>query len=89
MEKTYLFSKDSREEVYDLDTSYCFKLRRGKGWIHLNKKATKLVEHDDHYEVKLAEWYINTGVKFITQTIIRQEQCQELQDHYIKIKNEK
>tara|TARA_R100000773_G_scaffold319_3_gene575 strand:+ start:213 stop:482 length:270 start_codon:yes stop_codon:yes gene_type:complete len=89
MEKTYLFSKDSREEVYDLDTSYCFKLRRGKGWIHLNKKATKLVEHDDHYEVKLAEWYINIGDKFITQTIIRQEQCQELQDHYIKIKNEK
>tara|TARA_R100001510_G_C7633792_1_gene192300 strand:- start:506 stop:775 length:270 start_codon:yes stop_codon:yes gene_type:complete len=89
MEKTYLFSKDSREEVYDLDTSYCFKLRRGKGWIHLNKKATKLVEHDDHYEVKLAEWYINIGDKFITQTIIRQEQCQELEDHYIKIKNEK
>ena len=88
MEKTYLFSKDSREEVYDLDTSYCFKLRRGKGWIHLNKKATKLVEHDDHYEVKLAEWYINIGDKFITQTIIRQEQCQELEDHYIKIKNE-
>tara|TARA_R100000388_G_scaffold27329_1_gene21296 strand:- start:751 stop:1020 length:270 start_codon:yes stop_codon:yes gene_type:complete len=89
MEKTYLFSKDSREEVYDLDTSYCFKLRRGKGWMHLNKKATKLVEHDDHYEVKLAEWYINIGDKFITQTIIRQEQCQELEDHYIKIKNEK
>ena len=89
MEKTYLFSKDSREEVYDLDTSYCFKLRRGKGWMHLNKKATKLVEHDDHYEVKLAEQYINIGDKFITQTIIRQEQCQELEDHYIKIKNEK
>tara|TARA_R100001509_G_scaffold134288_1_gene87861 strand:+ start:362 stop:631 length:270 start_codon:yes stop_codon:yes gene_type:complete len=89
MEKTYLFSKDSREEVYDLDTSYCFKLRRGKGWIHLNKKATKLVEHDDYYEVKLSEWYINIGDKFITQTIIRQEQCQELEDFYLKTKNEK
>jgi len=89
MGKTYLFNKDSREEVYDQDTSYCFKLRRGKGWMHLNKKATKLVEKDNHYEVTLADWYINIGDKFITQTIIRQENCQELEDYYIKTKNEK
>jgi len=89
MGKTYLFNKDSREEVYDQDTSYCFKLRRGKGWMHLNKKATKLVEKDNHYEVTLADWYINIGDKFITQTIIRQENCQDLEDHYIKTKNEK
>ena len=86
MGKTYLFNKDSREEVYDQDTSYCFKLRRGKGWMHLNKKATKLVEKDNHYEVTLADWYINIGDKFITQTIIRQENCQELEDYYIKTK---
>ena len=86
MGKTYLFSNDSREEVYDQDTSYCFKLRRGKGWMHLNKKATKLVEKDNHYEVTLADWYINIGDKFITQTIIRQENCQELEDYYIKTK---
>lgn len=86
MEKTYLFSKESREEVYDLETSYCFKLRRNKGWLHLNKKATKLVEKENHYEVTLADWYINIGDKFITQTIIRQENCQELEDHYIKTK---
>ena len=89
MAKTYLFNKDSREEVYDLETSYCFKLRRGKGWMHLNKKATKLVEKENHYEVTLADWYINIGDKFITQTIIRQENCQELEDFYLKTKNEK
>jgi len=86
MGKTYLFNKDSREEVYDQDTSYCFKLRRGKGWMHLNKKATKLVEKENHYEVTLADWYINIGDKFITQTIIRQENCQELEDFYLKTK---
>ena len=89
MQKTYLFSKDSREEVYDQETSYCFKLRRNKGWLHLNKKATKLEEKENHYEVTLADWYINIGDKFITQTIIRQEQCQELEDFYLKTKNEK
>ena len=86
MGKTYLFNKDSREEVYDQDTSYCFKLRRGKGWMHLNRKATKLVEKENHYEVTLADWYINIGDKFITQTIIRQENCQELEDFYLKTK---
>jgi hypothetical protein len=86
MGKTYLFNKDSREEVYDLETSYCFKLRRGKGWMHLNKKATKLVEKENYYEVTLADWYINIGDKFITQTIIRQENCQELEDFYFKTK---
>ena len=86
MAKTYLFNKDSREEVYDQDTSYCFKLRRGKGWLHLNKKATKLVEKENHYEVTLADWYINIGDKFITQTIIWQENCQELEDFYFKTK---
>ena len=86
MGKTYLFNKDSREEVYDQETSYCFKLRRGKGWMHLNKKATKLVEKENHFVVILADWYINVGDKFISQTIIRQEQCQELQEWYFKTK---
>ena len=86
MAMTYLFSKQSRDEAYEHDTSYCFKLRRGKGWLHLNRKATKLIEHDDHFEVKLADWYINIGDKFISQTIIRQEQCQELQEWYLKTK---
>jgi hypothetical protein len=86
MGKTYLFSKYSREKVYDQETSYCFKLRYNKGWLHLNKKATKLVEKENHYEVTLADWYINIGDKFITQTIIRQENCQELEDFYLKTK---
>ena len=86
MAQTYLFSKQSRDEVYEQETSYCFKLRRGKGWMHLNKKATQLIEHDDHYKVILADWYINIGDKFISQTIIRQEQCQELQEWYFKNK---
>ena len=86
MAMTYLFSKQSRDQVYEQETSYCFKLRRGKGWLHLNRKATELLEHDDHYEVRLADWYINIGDKFISQTIIRQEQCQELQEWYYKTK---
>ena len=86
MAQTYLFSKQSRDEAYEHETSYCFKLRMGKGWMHLNRKATELIEHDDHYEVRLADWYINVGDKFISQTIIRQEQCQELQEWYFKNK---
>ena len=86
MAQIYLFSKQSRDQVYEQETSYCFKLRRGKGWLHLNRKATELIEHDDHYEVILADWYINIGHKFISQTIIRQEQCQELQEWYFKNK---
>ena len=88
MAQTYLFSKQSRDEVYDHDTSYCFRLRRGKGWLHLNKKATELIEHDDHFELRLADWYININHsgKFISQRIIRQEQCQELQEWYLKQK---
>ena len=86
MATTYRFSKQSRDQVYEHETSYCFKLRRGKGWLHLNRKATELVEQDDHYEVRLADWYINIGDKFISQTIIRQEHCQELQEWYLKNK---
>ena len=88
MAQTYLFSKQSRDQVYEQETSYCFKLRRGKGWLHLNRKATELIEQDDHYEVRLADWYINIGDKFISQTIIRQEQCQELQEWYLKNKRD-
>ena len=73
MAQTYLFSKQSRDEVYDHDTSYCFRLRRGKGWLHLNKKATELIEHDDHFELRLADWYININHsgKFISQRILK------------------
>ena len=48
MAQTYLFSKQSRDEAYEHDTSYCFKLRRGKGWMHLNRKAT-LIELNEEY----------------------------------------
>ena len=74
MEQTYLFSKKSRDEAYDNDTSYSFKLRRGEGWMQLNKKATKLVEHDDYYEV-------------IGQTLTRQRRCEDLQEYYYFLKN--
>jgi len=92
MAQTYLFSKKSREEAYDNDTSYSFKLRRGQGWMQLNKKATTLIEYDDYYEVILADWYINVGDKFIAQSLTRQRYCQELQDYYNllkKIKDDK
>lgn len=87
MEQTYLFSKQSRDEAYDNDTSYSFKLRRGEGWMQLNKKATKLVEHDDYYEIILADWYINIGDKFIGQTLTRQRRCEDLQEYYYFLKN--
>ena len=86
MAQSYHLSKQSRDEAFDHESSYCFKLRRGKGWMHLNRKATELIEQDDHYEVRLEDWYINIGDKFISQTIIRQEHCQELQEWYLKNK---
>ena len=36
------------------DTSYCFRLRRGKGLVTLKGKATELIEHDDHFELRLS-----------------------------------
>ena len=87
MAKTYLFSKTTRDEHYDTDTSYAFRLRVGRGWLHLNKKATELIEHDDHLEIKLADWYINVGDKFIADTVIRQERCNDLQEFYNFLKN--
>jgi len=87
MGQTYLFSKETRDEHFDTDTSYAFRLRVGRGWLQLNKKATKLVEHDDQLEVKLADWYIKVGDKFIAETVIRQERCNDLQEYYYFLKN--
>jgi hypothetical protein len=87
MGQTYLFSKKTRDKAYEEDTSYCFRLRTGNGWLHLNRKATKLIEHEDHYEVILADWYINIGDKFISQTLKRQNDCKDLQDYYYFLKN--
>ena len=89
MEQTYLFSKETRDEHFDTDTSYAFRLRIGRGWLHLNKKATKLIEHDDHLEVKLADWYINVGDKFIGETVVRQERCNDLQEEYYELRGKK
>jgi len=92
MGQTYLFSKETRDTAYEEETSYCFKLRTGRGWLHLNRKATKLIEHDDYYEVVLADWYINVGEKFIAETLTRQESCKRLKEHYYflkKIKDDK
>ena len=87
MAQTYLFSKTTRDEAFDTDTSYAFRLRVGRGWLHLNKKATELIEHDDHFELILADWYINVGEKFIADTVIRQERCNDLQEYYHFLKN--
>ena len=40
------------------------------------------------YEVRLKDWYISVyhSGKFISQRILRQEQCQELQEWYFKQK---
>ena len=46
MVQTYLFSKETRDEHFDTDTSYAFRLRIGRGWLHLNKKATKVIRQE-------------------------------------------
>ena len=86
MAMTYRFSKEDRDEVSDYDTSYAFRLYRGQGWLHLNRKATQLIEKDDHYEVILEDWYINIGDKHIPETLERQRKCNELQEYYLEIK---
>ena len=55
--------------------------------MNLLTGATELIEHDDHLEIKLADWYINVGEKFIADTVIRQEHCNDLQEYYHFLKN--
>ena len=78
----YRFNKNSRDEVYDYETSYCFKVPCD-GWVHLNRKATKLIEHDDHFEVILADWYVNNpDGKYIIESVKRRDKCEKIQRVY-------
>ena len=41
MAQTYLFSKQSRDEVYDHDTSYCFRCEELQEWFLKQKEYEK------------------------------------------------
>ena len=89
MSMTYRFNKNSRDKVYDYETSYCFKVPCD-GWLHLNRKATKLIEHDDHFEVILADWYVNhPDGKYILESVKRREKCEKIQKVYEITKQQK
>ena len=63
--------------------------------IHHYTKHQDFISIDEYYknkyndilEVKLADWYINVGDKFIAETVIRQERCNDLQEYYYFLKN--
>jgi hypothetical protein len=86
---TYLFSKENRDERSDFETSYAFKVP-AMGWLHLNKKAVVLNEYEDHYEVVIADWYLdNPYNKIIHESIKRRLKCERLQEHYLTLKKRK
>ena len=78
----------------DLATGYSFRNRsvdrHKKRWFTLNKKITTLIEHDDHYEVQLPDWYINANHngKFNEHAYERQMHCQDLNDLYNETKKQ-
>ena len=85
---TYRFRKKDRCEMHDFDTSYSFRNRAAnefrKRWFTLNKKATTLIEHEDHFEVILQDWYINANHngKFNEGAYDRQFYCEALNELY-------
>ena len=82
MAQIYHFSKNRRDESSDFETSFAFKLPLGRGWLHLNKKATLLEEYDDYIKVTIQDWYINNSEKFIDESIKRRSQCELLHKDY-------
>ena len=90
----YRFRKQDREEMMDFDTSYSFRNRAenalNKRWFTLNKKATTIVEKEDHLEVTLQDWYINANHngKFNEGAYERQHYCNELQERYYEEKKQ-
>jgi hypothetical protein len=92
---TYRFSKEDREEMMDFETSYSFRNRAenalNKRWFTLNKKATTIVEKEDHLEVTLQDWYINArhNGKFNAGAHERQHYCNRLQEYYEQEKDNK
>ena len=91
----YHFRKEDREELMDFDTSYSFRNRAenalNKRWFTLNKKATTIVEKEDHLEITLADWYINVNHngKFNSGAYERQHYCNRLQEYYTQQKQAK
>lgn len=82
MAQIYHFSKRRREKSYDYETSFCFKLPLGRGWLHLNKKATQLQTFDDYIKVTIQDWYIMNSDKHIVDNVVRRSNCELLQDEY-------
>ncbi len=93
----YRFRKQDRDEAADFETSYSFKrqgptkYKRGGKWFTLNKKATTIIEREDHLEIQIQDWYINCNHngKYNDQAYARQLDCEDCQAEYLKtIKNE-
>ena len=80
--------------MMDFDTSYSFRNRAenalNKRWFTLNKKATTIVEKEDHLEVTLQDWYINANHngKFNPQAFDRQHYCKTLEECYYEEKKQ-
>lgn len=88
----YHFNKRAWQKGFDYDDSYCIRSPRinGRNIISLNKKYTKITEHDDYLEVEIDDWYIKTpkfDSPYYDQTINRIEALKYLSDEYENEKN--
>ena len=68
------FNKLAWKRGMDYDDSHCFRTSLGgRNIISFNKKFTKIIEHDDHIEVHIDDWYITPkSGKYMEQTMDRQ-----------------
>ena len=94
--KIYRFRKQDRDEQWDFETAYAFR-RQGPGkygnrgkWFNLNKKATTIVERDDHLEIQVQDWYIQSewNGKYNEQAYTRQIDCEYCEAEYLKTIND-
>lgn len=94
--KIYRFRKKDRDEQWDFETAYAFR-RQGPGkygnggrWFNLNKKATTIIERDDHLEIQIQDWYIqsNWNGKHNEHAIKRQIDCEYCEAEYLNTIND-
>ena len=76
----YLFKKESWLKQKDLKTAFCFEVDNfHNNRMYLNKKATKLIERENHIEVNIADWYLKNSGSYKTENIERMLNCEQLQ----------
>ena len=83
---TFRFKKEAWDKAHDFDTSYAFItpwLNQQSKWVSFNKKATQIIEHPGHLEVRVAKWYIDINhPKYGDACQDRFDICRELQKKY-------